>query len=569
MDLKFLKRYKSISKFETVNLPDFTVFVGQNGAGKTHLLESITNGNSKVDLIEADAIKYFSFSSFFLAKQNAVSIGNLISWKENAWNYLLANNSQIYNLDAKIKNIIEKDGDIGKSPYSQRFEDQAVQTSYDNLIRTHFSNLENNRKVDAHVKLIIKGVLRSTDKYISEVTKEEFENAVEFLGADYGLLNNLSQIFLEYKRKMILMQLPEEHGGSGATKTEIADFESQSPWNLINSILSSFGLDHSVSVPDIKAAEMFGGQLSFETKLKLNDEEIDFLDLSSGEKVLCALAITLYQGETMIFPDLILLDEIDASLHPSMIRHLLNVIEDVFISRGTKVMLATHSPTTTSLVDEASLYQVLAGSNEEKIVKVGQINAIDLLSEGIISFSEGLQIQRQVEADKQLFIVSEGNNFEHIRKALEMLSPDLLTKVKLIELPAESSCEKLRNAYLVMQAAPMHSKFLYVWDCDFKSKVDQLKETEELYKFAFDVNVENTKAVNTNREASGIENLYPDELFSDEVYVDEIKSTPHGKEFTVPQFKKELFKKKVIAQTDPTVFEKYKPLIEKIKQIID
>ena len=56
------------------------------------------------------------------------------------------------------------------------------------------------------------------------------------------------------------------------------------------------------------------------------------------------------------FPQVLLLDEVDASLHPSMMQNMLNVIEKVFLENGVKVILVTHSPTTIALAPEESVY---------------------------------------------------------------------------------------------------------------------------------------------------------------------------------------------------------------------
>jgi hypothetical protein len=54
MELSFVKPHKSITSFPTVNLPNFAVITGINGAGKTHLLEAIGLGLISVDNITPD-----------------------------------------------------------------------------------------------------------------------------------------------------------------------------------------------------------------------------------------------------------------------------------------------------------------------------------------------------------------------------------------------------------------------------------------------------------------------------------------------------------------------------------
>jgi predicted ATPase len=45
MKLSFVKPYKSITSIPNIEIPDFVVLTGVNGAGKTHLIEAIENGS--------------------------------------------------------------------------------------------------------------------------------------------------------------------------------------------------------------------------------------------------------------------------------------------------------------------------------------------------------------------------------------------------------------------------------------------------------------------------------------------------------------------------------------------
>jgi predicted ATPase len=71
----------------------------------------------------------------------------------------------------------------------------------------------------------------------------------------------------------------------------------------------------------------------------------------------------------LMLPRALLLDEIDASLHPSMIRTLLNAVQTAFVDKGSKVIVATHSPTTVALTPASSLYFVEAGPKQKRLEK--------------------------------------------------------------------------------------------------------------------------------------------------------------------------------------------------------
>src|SRR5437870_4901139 len=91
--------------------------------------------------------------------------------------------------------------------------------------------------------------------------------------------------------------------------------------------------------------------------------EINFSDLSSGEKILASFALCLYyaaeKNQIARYPRVLLLDEIDAPLHPSMTQSVLAAIQRVLIAQEkVKVVLTTHSPTTVALTPESSLYKM-------------------------------------------------------------------------------------------------------------------------------------------------------------------------------------------------------------------
>lgn len=85
----------------------------------------------------------------------------------------------------------------------------------------------------------------------------------------------------------------------------------------------------------------------------------------------------------MRIPKLILLDEVDRSLHPSMIKNLLYLIKNVFVNKyKIKVIMTTHSPTTIALADEKSIFYMYSDM-EKRLVKESKNSVIKNLAVGI------------------------------------------------------------------------------------------------------------------------------------------------------------------------------------------
>ena len=82
--------------------------------------------------------------------------------------------------------------------------------------------------------------------------------------------------------------------------------------------------------------------------------------LSSGEKVLMALCLSSfnrYLGRRQ--PKLLLLDELDAVLHPSMVAALVTTLKSLFVPQGTRVLMTSHSAMTVAALDEADIFRVV------------------------------------------------------------------------------------------------------------------------------------------------------------------------------------------------------------------
>ena len=78
MKIGFVNNYKSIHQFNETEVPDFCVFVGKNGAGKTHLLRAIEAGHVRVDSINKDRVTYFNFQSFLINDQKATFVSCIV-----------------------------------------------------------------------------------------------------------------------------------------------------------------------------------------------------------------------------------------------------------------------------------------------------------------------------------------------------------------------------------------------------------------------------------------------------------------------------------------------------------
>ncbi|MCW3170157.1 ATP-binding protein [Chryseobacterium sp. 09-1422] len=124
--------------------------------------------------------------------------------------------------------------------------------------------------------------------------------------------------------------------------------------------------------------------------------------LSSGEKTLIALSFYLFKLQrNNAITSLLLLDEIDSALHPSMSKRLMDVLYNVFHKKmGIKILISTHSPSTVAFAPDESIF-VMDKNKTPKIYKVSKDIALKELTSGVPSFSINHKNRRQVFVESE------------------------------------------------------------------------------------------------------------------------------------------------------------------------
>ncbi|KXV41886.1 hypothetical protein AD941_02390 [Gluconobacter albidus] len=137
------------------------------------------------------------------------------------------------------------------------------------------------------------------------------------------------------------------------------------------------------------------------------DEEgthVEFSSLSAGEKVLVLLSISMLNIDSSRViiqkPPLLLLDEIDASLHPAVLHQWIKTIQDKVVGKmGIPCIMTTHSPVTVALAPEEALFEMRR--ENIPLSKISTREALNKLTVGLPSMEVDFTQRRQifVEAD--------------------------------------------------------------------------------------------------------------------------------------------------------------------------
>lgn len=255
-------------------------------------------------------------------------------------------------------------------------------------------------------------MLTESGKDLVEMTDLDFKRHAPLVG---GIKDpfavSVAEIFLSYEQRRAANEkaqwIEKEKGrGNSLSDEEFADRFGNAPWLLLEETLKLVGLSYKFSIPPEDSNDR-----SYQVTLVDDDGiSIQLNDLSSGERVLLAVALSLFTGsrmsEAIELPRLLLLDEADASLHPLMIKSLLTVIEEIFVKQyNVQVILTTHSPTTVALAPPDSLF--VMNRSGRKLQSVTTDEVLNLLTVGVSSLSVRLENRRQIfvesEVDQALY----------------------------------------------------------------------------------------------------------------------------------------------------------------------
>lgn len=591
MKLQFKTEFMSITEFEPIQLTDFSILTGLNGSGKTHLLLALKDGHSQIDSIDLKDIVFFDFVKFKIDNEGEFYKDQITQEREAAWNLFIdienrnipdiknnlekIKNNHLPETDCKkIKDIVQLKGkflfNLDDSDFESNDELKNKLVDYKNATQDFFSqeNLKGNQQAQS-----IHALSKKLDFFIDEISESKFMNLyIPTTLKENFLPTQLCKIFLDYRVKEYEeyhknLESANHSSDHDQLKTQAQQkcknlYGGSPPWEIINDFLHAYSnFRYSISYPKEFTTEtyFYKTRTSFTPVLTDNEKDlsINYQNLSSGEQVLFALALCLFKGKSdNVFPKLLLLDEIDATLHPSMIGNLLHVIQEVLLKKGTKVILATHSPTTIALAPEEIIF-VVNKEGKNRIEKRDKKETLGILTEGYMTIEEGIQLFDQV-SKKEISIITEGNNTKYIEKAIALFANDKKDRIDVIPGVEGSSGDKqLRTLFNFFTKVNHKNKVVFVWDWDYMNSLEMENNT-------FPCNL--PKNDSNNLAPKGIENMFDEDLFEDFITV---KKSSQGHETRMFDGTRKVdFMNHMTSIANPENFKNFKPLIEFIESIM-
>ncbi len=353
------KQFKN--SFKQTLKGNLIILSGINGSGKTQLMDILTMSSTDFEekQVEKNKIKcnisidgkaINNIDIFRRSFKDNIKIENIrlpepknTLWhKEQGWKYY--SNENLWNTNSK---------NFSKS---KKLIEEALSNEGCFSIPKFDISMPNNTKI--------------------EVTEEQFKNILPntFVWEEDDLfLNKINEIFYDFavKRHDEKARLGMLNGGFNNE-----EYIKNAPWTILNEIFESlkfnyrFKKDYEFETPNFKEAPNL---FSVNSRNEINTKSPRLLsDLSDGEKSIISLTFALLNEKRRPIEKLLLLDEFDNTLNPSLVEALFRVLEEYFIKKGVMVIMTTHSPATISLAPEyASFYELFKQDDDSpKILQV-------------------------------------------------------------------------------------------------------------------------------------------------------------------------------------------------------
>lgn len=421
MNILIKKSFKSIPAGLEFTLPRFSILTGRNGSGKTHLLEAIaSNEIAKTDDNNQDLIRisYIEYNKLNYTMEEHTDISEIIGRAETLWR--------------EIESL--------KEQFKTRTPQNANTVSFSNFV---FKFLDQQTPI---VRFIKETLSKSKKKGAEDLTLEDIHDHLSFYdeSSNTTLEYTLAAVFKTYHvkwSKNLFKELLSTRDASSEVKylseDDFINIHGPAPWELINKTLEYADLPYHF--PNLKP-ESFDLPYQLNLVDRTNGKTISINDLSSGEKVLMSLAVSVYStkaGEAR--PQLLLLDEPDAPLHPCYSKLLIEILQELIVKEaGINVIMTTHSPATVALAPEECLFEVQR--NTKKPIKLPRLEAVAALTKGLSNLRVSYEKRRTV-------FVESNYDVEYYETLFRILSQSHDFSYEPIFMPPHSRLPKESNQY--------------------------------------------------------------------------------------------------------------------------
>ncbi len=375
---------KSLPKeFSWTDIPMFAVITGKNGVGKTAVLEAILKGAERTIGKQAqfkinlqlhdgpDGNMQAGYIPHVLGISSATSDGQIrastVKYSEKAYNEDV---EETFN-DLLAYEIAKREGIKHQTNYPN------LQSWYDEILAS-FKEWYN-----PQIQLIDANFYYNRNRAL----KQYLEKEIGVHLTTFGNIDNLIK-FLLVARRIALAKINQY-----LIANNFKYVVSQTSYNLEK-------VDSPEQFKQLALRDWNNGHI------------VDPGWMSPGERLQLLALLWIYASNLLMDNGdngrILLLDEIDAHLHPSLAKEVIDVIRYKLVEEmQVQIIMTTHSPTTVSLVPAESLYIMSEDSTNKKAIiqkASSKRQAIKLLAADFVCINQPIRlIFVEADSDKQFY----------------------------------------------------------------------------------------------------------------------------------------------------------------------
>ncbi|WP_075882589.1 AAA family ATPase [Candidatus Protochlamydia sp. W-9] len=313
--------------FKWKAIPMFSVIAGKNGVGKSNLLQAILFGcldNQHMISISNNNFQICSLQNTDQLKTLRVDVENKSKGELNAELEKLFQDLSKY----AVNKLLQRESDTS-----------SAQPLFDEVIESALQEMD---KKDSN-----SFSFSSFDREL----KRQFNKRNTPHIADYSSILQAANLIFD---KLLDKMLSETKDKQESVKRIFAEIN-----NYLVKCNFKYILSEKDFVWDINNAQFNNINLTFANtapwmKYPLT---VPLSNISSGERIVLLVLLWRFDQRNIQKESVILLDEPDAHLHPSMVKEVIDVIKTKLVTElGIQVIMTTHNPTTVSFVPKKSLF---------------------------------------------------------------------------------------------------------------------------------------------------------------------------------------------------------------------
>jgi energy-coupling factor transporter ATP-binding protein EcfA2 len=431
-----LQNYKQILGLDWQNIPGLAIITGINGSGKTTLLDYIHElliKDSRLSQLSDSAAEYSDEEILYINSE--LNIFERFHTKSAQVEYGYKNRLEIAieNVKNKLKGDEVDSTSLDSARHDGGVSDTIIKIIEAEKLDKHSIDDDKIEELAAKAipysqnKLILENPLDLL-KYLSQsylkqlnAVEKKFKNDINSLNQKTLIfyLTNEFNLITDKIDKIIENTLEKANFIHKTAKARVG----QSPIDEVNYFLNKYGFkfrikpgyeykgvdEGNVDKISIKCITLEEFELYKDIDILGFTEGVFGKDLSSGEKLLLRIFCIQYYvrglstGEEGSYSKvdnkikLMLLDEVDAHFHPTMLKTFVQIIKEEFVSKGIQVIMTTHNrdtvklasvcnPSDPTITDNVGIYTIETTEPPEKklfLEKTHPLTAMFRLSKGV------------------------------------------------------------------------------------------------------------------------------------------------------------------------------------------